>query len=105
MSHFAIEHEVVWHVGHYKDHFVVAADCTPTDEKDVFDIRVVVKSKSRNRRRIHKGQIEINNPANALNDIRDYIKYGNIVDNMLSELSLVLLKDYPEFYPPIDNLE
>ncbi len=101
MKHVGIEHEVQYKVGNHLDPFIVTADCLPTDEKDVYDIKITVKSKKRNRRKIHKGQIELPNPETALEDVKAYMDCGDVVNGMLDQLSLIMLIDYPEFYPPI----
>jgi len=101
MKHVGVEYETEFKVGNYLDPFVVTAECTPSEEENIYDIRIVVKSKKRNRRRIHTGQIELLNPSSALDDVKAYMECGNIVESMLEQLSLTILLDYPKFYPAI----
>ena len=102
MKHIDLEHETTYKVGNYSEIFVITANCTPTDENDVYDIKIIVKSKNRNRRRNHVGKIEIDNPDAAIETVKEYMKYGDIVKDMLDSLSLALLQDFPELYPEID---
>jgi hypothetical protein len=98
MKHIDLEHEATFKVGSFDEKAIVTANCTATTEKNVYDIRIVVKVKGRNRRRIHKGQIELINPLTAIEDVKEYMGCGDIVKDMLGQLSDVLIIDFPNIY-------
>jgi len=98
MKYIDVEHEVLFKVGSFDEKAVVTANCTPTEEPNIYDIRVTVKAKNKNRRKIHRGQIEINDASHAIEDVKDYMDCSDIVKNMLSELSDALRISYPNIY-------
>lgn len=102
MKRIDLQHEVHHKVGHYDEVFIVTANCAPSDEENIYDIKVVVKCKKRNRRRIHNGQIEITDPLTCIETVKEYMACGDIVKDMLNHLALKLLQDFPEFYPEVD---
>ena len=102
MKRVDLQHEVTSMVGNHPDVFVITANCVPTEEEGIYDIKIVVKSKKRNRRRIHKGEIELNDPLAAIETVKEYMTCGEIVQGMIQTLSSILLNDFPEFYPVVD---
>ena len=106
MKHVGLEYTDTLKIGHHNSYVVVRVDCLPNKkELNIYSIKIVIKSKKHNRKKIHHGELEILDKSQALTIVKEYMDCGNILENMKIALADKLLKEFPLFYPPIISID